>query len=91
MSEQGLNAKMYSADGMNTAELWAIAGPTASNLLFTFAPDPRENPAARQIVDALKKSGYEPERVTLYTYATFQLYKAAADATKSSDGEKIAT
>ena len=40
MSEQGLNAKMYSADGMNTAELWAIAGPAATNLFFTFAPDP---------------------------------------------------
>lgn len=91
MSEQGLNAKMYSADGMNTAELWAIAGPTASNLFFTFAPDPRENPAARQIVDAFEKSGYDPEGFTLYTYATFQLYKAAAEATKSFDGEKIAT
>lgn len=91
MSEQGLNAKMYSADGMNTAELWAIAGPTASNLFFTFAPDPRENPAARQIVEAFQKSGYDPEGFTLYTYATFQLYKAAAEATNSTDGEKIAT
>ncbi len=90
MSEQGLNAKMYSADGMNTAELWAIAGPSATNLFFTFAPDPRKNPAANAIVEEFKKGGYDPEGFTLYTYATFQLYKAAAEATKSTDGEKIA-
>lgn len=90
MAEQGLNAKMYSADGMNTAELWAIAGPTAENLFFTFAPDPRDNPAARQIVEEFKASGYDPEGFTLYTYATFQLYKVAAEATKSTDGETIA-
>lgn len=90
MSEQGLNAKMYSADGMNTAELWAIAGPAASNLFFTFAPDPRKNPAANQIVEQFKAAGYDPEGFTLYTYATLQLYKAAAEATKSTDGEKIA-
>jgi len=90
MAEQGLNAKMYSADGMNTAELWAIAGPTAENLFFTFAPDPRDNPAARQIVEDFKASGYDPEGFTLYTYATFQLYKVAAEATKSTDGETIA-
>ncbi len=90
MSEQGLNAKMYSADGMNTAELWAIAGPTASNLFFTFAPDPRENPAARKVVEAFKTSGYDPEGFTLYTYATFQLYKAAAEAIKSTDSQNIA-
>ena len=89
MSEQGLNAKMYSADGMNTAELWAIAGPTATNLFFTFAPDPRKNPAANAIVEEFKKGGYDPEGFTLYTYATFQLYKAAVEATKSTDGEKI--
>lgn len=90
MAEQGLNAKMYSADGMNTAELWAIAGPTAENLFFTFAPDPRDNPAARQIVEEFKASGYDPEGFTLYTYATFQLYKVAAEATKSTEGETIA-
>lgn len=90
MSEQGLNAKMFSADGMNTAELWAIAGPAATNLFFTFAPDPRKNPAANAIVEAFRKTGYDPEGFTLYTYATLQLYKAAAEATKSTDSETIA-
>ncbi len=41
--------------------------------------------------EAFQKSGYDPEGFTLYTYATFQLYKAAAEATNSTDGEKIAT
>ena len=89
ISEQGLDATVYSADGMNTAELWAIAGPAATNLFFTFASDPRKNPAANAIVKEFEKAGYDPEGFTLYTYATFQLYKAAADATRSTDGEKI--
>jgi branched-chain amino acid transport system substrate-binding protein len=90
MTEQGLSAKMYSADGMNTAELWAIAGESAKNLFFTFAPDPRKSPDAAAIVEEFKAGGFDPEGFTLYTYATFQVYKAAAEATKSTDGEKIA-
>ena len=90
MAEQGLNAKMYSADGMNTAELWAIAGPAAQNLFFTFAIDPRKNPDAAAIVEEFKPSGFDPEGFTLYTYATFQIYKAAAEATQSTDPQKIA-
>ena len=90
MGEQGLNAKMFSADGMNTAELWAIAGEAATNLFFTFAPDPRKSPDASAIVDEFKAGGFDPEGFTLYTYATFQVYKAAAEATKSTDSEKIA-
>ena len=90
MSEQGLNAKMLSGDSMNTAELWTIAGKAAENLIFTFAPEPRNIPEAQAIVEEFKATGYDPEGFTLYTYATLQLYKAAAEATNSTDSEKIA-
>jgi len=90
MGEQGLNAKMLSGDSMNTAELWTIAGPAATNLIFTFAPDPRNFPSANAIVDEFKKSGFDPEGYTLYTYAAFQMFKQAAEATKSNDPQKVA-
>lgn len=90
MGEQGLNAKMFSGDSMNAAELWTIAGPAATNLFFTFAPEPRNFPTAKQVVDEFKAGGYDPEGYTLYTYAAFQMYKAAAEATKSTDNQKLA-
>jgi len=90
MSEQGLNAKMFSGDSMNAAELWTIAGPAATNLFFTFAPEPRNFETAKKVVDEFKAGGYDPEGYTLYTYASFQMYKAAAEATKSNDNQKLA-
>jgi branched-chain amino acid transport system substrate-binding protein len=90
MGEQGLNAKMLSGDAMNSAELWTIAGKAAENLIFTFAPEPRNIPSAKAIVDEFKASGYDPEGYTLYTYAAFQMYQQAAAATQSTDSKKIA-
>ena len=90
MGEQGLNAKMLSGDSMNSAELWTIAGKASENLIFTFAPEPRNIADAKAIVDEFKASGYDPEGYTLYTYAAFQMYKQAAEATKSTDNKKIA-
>jgi branched-chain amino acid transport system substrate-binding protein len=90
MGEQGLNARLLSGDSMNSAELWTIAGKAAENLIFTFAPEPRNIPEAKAIVDEFKAAGYDPEGYTLYTYAAFQMYKQAAEATKSTDNKKIA-
>jgi len=90
MGEQGLGAKMLSGDSMNSAELWTVAGEAATNLIFTFAPDPRNFASANAIVEEFKKSGYDPEGYTLYTYAAFQMYQQAAAATGSTDNQKIA-
>lgn len=90
MGEQGLNARLLSGDSMNSAELWTIAGKAAENLIFTFAPEPRNIPEAKAIVEEFKAAGYDPEGYTLYTYAAFQMYKQAAEATNSTDNKKIA-
>ncbi len=90
MGEQGLNARMLSGDSMNAAELWTIAGKAAENLIFTFAPEPRNFESAKKVVEEFKAGGYDPEGYTLYTYAAFEMYKQAAEATKSTDNQKIA-
>ena len=90
MGEQGLNARMLSGDSMNAAELWTIAGKAAENLIFTFAPEPRNCESAKKVVEEFKAGGYDPEGYTLYTYAAFEMYKQAAEATKSTDNQKIA-
>jgi branched-chain amino acid transport system substrate-binding protein len=90
MGEQGLAAKMVSGDSQNNVELWTIAGKAAENMIFTFAPEPRNIPDAKKIVDEFKAGGYDPEGYTLYTYAAFQMYAQAATATGGFDNKKIA-
>lgn len=90
MEVQDLQARMFAGDAMSTAELWQIAGPSARNLFFTFPPDPRNSAGAKEIIETFRKGGYDPEAYTLYTYAAFELYRAAAEATGSIDSRKIA-
>jgi branched-chain amino acid transport system substrate-binding protein len=82
--EQGLKAVLISGDAMATPEFWAITGPAGEGSLMTFPPDPRNNPAAKAVVDEFKKTGYDPEGYTLYTYAAMQVFAQAAEKAKST-------
>ena len=88
--EQGFKAQFVSEDATVTDELWKVSGPAGEGLLMTFAPDPIANPAAKRVVDAFKKENYSPEGYTLYAYAAFQVWAAAAKAAGSTDGQKVA-
>jgi branched-chain amino acid transport system substrate-binding protein len=90
MREQGSQAQMLSGDSMNNVEFWTIAGEAAKGMIFTFAPEPRTNPAAKDIVAKFKTAGFDPEGYTLYTYAAIQMYAQAAAATKSTDSKTLA-
>jgi branched-chain amino acid transport system substrate-binding protein len=90
MGEQGLNAMMVSGDSQNNVELWTIAGKAAENIVFTFAPEPRNIPDAKAVVEKLKAGGFDPEGYTLYAYAAVQMYAQAATATGGFDNKKIA-
>ena len=90
MREQGLKAQMVSGDAFNTEEFWSITGPAGEGTIFTFAPEPRNFPTAKKVVEEFKASGYDPEGYTLYTYAAVQMWKQAAEAVKSTDSKKIA-
>lgn len=85
LREQGSKAQMVSGDSMNNVEFWTIAGDAADGMIFTFAPEPRNFPEAKDIVAKFKSAGYDPEGYTLYTYAAFQMWKAAAEGSKSLD------
>lgn len=90
MREQGMKARMISGDAFNTAEFWTITGDAGENMIFTFAPEPRNNPAAKEVVEKFKAGGYDPEGYTLYEYAAIQAWAQAATATGGTDGKKIA-
>ena len=56
MAEQGLKAQIISGDSMNNIEFWTIAGTAGEGLIFTFAPEPRNIPAAKAAIEG--KNGH---------------------------------
>jgi branched-chain amino acid transport system substrate-binding protein len=90
MRDQGLNAPLMSGDGIVSAEFVSIAGPGAEGTLMTFAPDPRKNPAAKDVVAKFRAKNFEPEAYTLYSYAAVQALVEGAKKANSTDGKKVA-
>jgi branched-chain amino acid transport system substrate-binding protein len=89
MRDQGMNAQMVSGDAFNTEEFWTITGDAGEGMMFTFAPEPRNFPTAKKIVEEFKAGGYDPEGYTLYAYAAIQAWAQAAKATGGTDAKKI--
>jgi branched-chain amino acid transport system substrate-binding protein len=90
-SDQGLKATLFSGDGMVSSELASIAGDAVVGTLNTFAPDPRKNPAAKDVVERFRAAGFEPEAYTLYSYAALQIIAKAIEKTGSpDDAQKVA-
>lgn len=79
----GLKLTVMGGDTLSTQELATAAGPAADNVLFTFAPDPRKNPAAAKVVQKFRDAKIEPEGYVMYAYAAMQLFAEAAKQAKS--------
>jgi branched-chain amino acid transport system substrate-binding protein len=90
MRDQGMKTVMVSGDGITDNEFSQIGGPGVEGTLMSFGPDPRNNPAAKDVVAEFKAKNFDPEAYTLYSYAAVQIMKQAAEATKSLDPKKIA-
>jgi branched-chain amino acid transport system substrate-binding protein len=89
-AEQGLKATLFSGDGIVSNEFASIAGPAAEGTLNTFSPDPRNNPAAKAVVEEFRAAGFEPEAYTLYSYATVQIIAQAIAKAGVADPQKVA-
>ena len=87
--EQGFKARFMGGDGIAAADFGNVAGSASDGVFMTFSPDARKNPMAAAAVKTFRDEHYEPEGYTLYTYAALQAYAAAANAAKSTDGEKV--
>jgi branched-chain amino acid transport system substrate-binding protein len=90
MRDQGLTTVMISGDGITDNEFASIGGPGVEGTLMSFGPEPRDNPAAADIVKKIKATGFEPEGYTLYSYAGMQILKAAAEKAGALDPKKMA-
>jgi branched-chain amino acid transport system substrate-binding protein len=85
MREQGMDTQLISGDALVTDEFWAITGEAGAGTLMTFGPDPRDFPAAAEVVERFRDQGIEPEGYTLYTYAAIQVFAQAAETAGSTD------
>jgi branched-chain amino acid transport system substrate-binding protein len=90
MRDQGMKTVMISGDGITDNEFAQIGGPGVEGTLMSFGPDPRNNPAAKDIVAEFKAKNFDPEAYTLYSYAAVQIMKQAAEKAKSLDPKKVA-
>ncbi len=90
MRDQGLKAPMMSGDGITDKEFVQIAGPGAEGTYMTFGPDARKNPGAKDVVARFMARKIDPEAYTLYSYASVEILKQAAEQAKSTDSKKIA-
>src|SRR5271154_3521624 len=90
MRDQGMKTFMISGDGITDNEFASIGGPGVEGTLMSFGPDPRDNPAAKDVVAEFRAKGFEPEAYTLYSYAAMQIIKDAAEKLKTLDPKKIA-
>ncbi len=91
MQGQGVTAPIMGGDGITDDEFAAIAGPAAEGTLMTFSPDPRTNPENKAIVDKFRNvKKFEPQAYTLYSYASVQILKQAAEAAKTLDAKAVA-
>ncbi len=89
-AQAGFHPLVIAAEGLATPEYWAIAGDAAEGTLFTYAPDPKRNPDNAALVEALRKSGPEPDNFTFYYYAAVQVVAQAMQTAKSDDPAKVA-
>lgn len=88
--EQGLNAQLIGEDAFVTDEFWSIAGDAGEGTMMTFGPDPRQMASAKEVVEKFQAQNYDPEGYTLYTYAAFQVWKAAVEKAGTTDAEAVA-
>lgn len=88
--EQGMKATIVGGDALMTNEYWAITGAAGEGTMMTFGPDPRAKAESKAVVERFRKTGYEPEGYTLYTYAALQIWVDTVKAVGSTDPGKLA-
>jgi branched-chain amino acid transport system substrate-binding protein len=90
MRDQGVSAPLMGGDGIASDEFAAVGGPGVEGTLMTYGPDPRKRPEAKAVVEKFRAKKFEPEAYTLYSYASMEIIKQAAEAAKSVDPKKVA-
>jgi branched-chain amino acid transport system substrate-binding protein len=86
----GHDVQLMTGDALYTEQFGLIAGEAAEGAIFSSYPDPRRNPEAAEAVARFRSAGYEPEGLTLYHYASVQVWAQAVEIARSLKGGELA-
>jgi branched-chain amino acid transport system substrate-binding protein len=88
MRDQGMKTVFIGGDDLTTKDFWSITGSSGEGAFLSFNTDPRAKPEAAEAVKRLRASGFDPEGITLYTYAAVQMAVQAIKRAGSADVKK---
>jgi len=89
----GLNTIFVSGDGVYIQEFIDGAGPAAEGAYISFTPDQTKIPEAQPFIKRFKEKFPEAKEVgayTIYSYVATNILLESIQATKSTDGKKLA-
>ena len=78
------NLRLISSDALMGAEFLFVAGKAGEGTYFTFGPDMRLKPEARDVVAAIREEdAFEPDGFALYSYGAVQAWAQAVEQADS--------
>jgi branched-chain amino acid transport system substrate-binding protein len=84
------NLRLFSGDALVNAQFMMVAGEAGEGTYFTFGPDMRLQPEAKEVVAAIREEdAYEPEGYTLYSYGAVQAWAQAVEKAGSLKPEAV--
>lgn len=86
---QGGGLQIVGGDGLGMEEFWAAAGRAGEGVMFTAPLDPRQQPAAAPVLQALRAVGLGPVPTGLAAYAAVEIWADAATRAGSTDPAKV--
>jgi branched-chain amino acid transport system substrate-binding protein len=88
-TERGFLPQIIGGDMLAVEEYWAAAGKAGEGTIVTYPLDPRTLPDAEPVVARFRSQQFEPQGVTLYTYAAIEAWAQAANAAGTLDTKEI--
>jgi branched-chain amino acid transport system substrate-binding protein len=84
------NLRLFSGDSLVDVQFLFVAGDAGEGTYFTFGPDMRLNPEARDVVAAIREEdAYEPDGYTLYSYGAVQAWAQAVKQAGSLEPKAV--
>jgi branched-chain amino acid transport system substrate-binding protein len=87
---RGYDLQMIGSDALISEYFWHVAGPAAVGVRFVSMADPRANEQAAAIVERFRADGYEPEGITLYSYAAVEVWAQAVEKAATVEPKAVA-
>jgi branched-chain amino acid transport system substrate-binding protein len=82
--------QIIGSDALISEYFWHVAGPAAAGVMFVSYADPRTNNEAAAVVEQFRADGYEPEGLTLYSYAGVEVWAQAVEKAGTLEPKAVA-